>query len=587
MLEYLHIRDVATIRDVELEFGPGLNVVTGETGAGKSLLLQSLTLLRGGRADSGLVRSGSDRAVVEAVFRVPEHLRRRLADFEGYPGEEELVVTRIVAPGGRGRVRVNGELATVALLERWVAPMVDLTSQRQQQALAEPVAHRRLVDRFGVAPELLQGYRAAWHALRDLCRKLDELPTDADERRIRREILEHQLQELEGARLQPGEEEELDRERRRLAAATEVRQVLEDSVSGLYEQEGAAVEVLGALERRLERLGDLDGRLAELAGRLAELRAGIEDVAFEARQLVGDYDVDPARLEEVERRRSELADLKRKHRCATVSDLVARQVELARELESLLAFERETERLDAALDQARSAVAEAAERLTEARRTAAGALQEAVTRQLRDLGMPHAVFHVAVESQAARTGDDPRFVYGTRRAGPWGWDRVQFLVAPNPGEPPRPIQEVASGGELSRLLLAIKTVVAASDEVAVSVFDEVDSGVGGGVAAAVGAKLADVARHRQVICVTHLPQIAAHADRHFRVDKTVDTGQTESRVWLLEGRDRLRELARMLGGDPGDSKSLAYAEQLVRKARRPAGGRESARQGRRRGKRRS
>ena len=568
MIEYLHIRDLAIIDELEVEFAPGLNVITGETGAGKSILISGLSLLRGGRATSEMVREGADSAVVEAVIHPPQTpAAAALLEDMGLDPKEELVVSRRISAKGRSRARINGELSTVTVLGRLVAALVDLTGQHDQQSLAVAANHRAILDDYGVKGELLASVGDGYRQLKEVCHELDELPVDATQRQTREEILRHQLQELEAARIQEDEEAELERERRRLASVTDLERVSHEAVEALYDGSASVTDTVSQVSRSLQQWAHVEPLLAELAHRLDEARAVAEDVSLELRSYGDGLDSDPGRLEEVEERILLLAGLKRKHGCATLEELVERVEEMQRELEALSAHDERLEELHKELSRQRAALVKASEKLSQARREGAHRLQRQVEKELVDLGMEGTRFRVRVEPREARRGDDVRLVHENVRMGPFGWDTVEMVVSANPGEPLRPVRKIASGGELSRLLLAVKTVTAAEDMVTSYVFDEVDAGIGGRVAQVVGAKLDQVSSHRQVLCVTHLPQIAAFADAHFEVEKKTVSGRTISRVGRVEGDARTDHLARMMSGSGRVTKNARrHAQEMLKRA---------------------
>ncbi len=559
MIEYLRIRNFAIIEDVELELGPGLSAITGETGAGKSILVGALTGLRGARLSRDSVRDGAERAVVEAVLS-REGLSPEVAG--GDREEEGLLLERTLAGNGRSRQRLDGALVPAKRLAEVVGPILDISGQHDGQTLTDPSTHLALLDSAGVSAKAREAVLKAVAALTEVSERLSQLSLDERERASRLDLLSYQLGELEAARPQAGEHAELEAERRRLASATELEQAARGALGLLYEDEGSAVERLGRCERLLGEAAELDPDLRELPERLAEARVLCDDAARELLSYAGSIEGDPARLDAVESRLSELDRLRRKHG-VEVDELEALQQRLAVEVEDLRCADERIEALRAELDQARGVAAAAAKKLTTARKRAATRLSKAVEANLARLGMPKARFLIRLEPLAARKGDDPERVFDGRRLGPRGWDRVELLVAPNPGEEPLPLARTASGGELSRLMLAIKLVLADRDRVQTYVFDEVDAGIGGVTADTVGLALAEVARHRQVLCITHLPGIAAFADHHYRVAKSDRKGRTHASISALSDTERTEELARMIGGAKVTKATRAAAAELL------------------------
>lgn len=552
MLRELRVRNVAVIESAVVPFGPGLNVLTGETGAGKSILLDALLLAAGARAQADAIRAGAETALVEAVFDLADAPGARAVVEEAglAPEDGEVVVRRELARTGRHRAFVNDSPVTVALLERLGEHLVDVHGQHEHQRLLEPARQLDLLDRFADA-EALRAEVAALHAR--LCAARDaveRLRAGARDRAQRLDLLRFQLAELDAARLRPGEDEELRAERRRLLHAEKLAGGLAAALALLQDDPDAAAARLARATRLLHDLGRLDPAFAGPAGPLEAAAVHVEEAVLALRALRGRVEVPPGRLEAIEERLDVLARLGRKYG-DTVAAMCAFRDEAARELDRL---ERHGEVLDEAERALAALEAEldaAAARLGERRREAARRLAPRVERELRALGMPHARVEVALEPLPP----------GERS--PRGQERVELRFAANPGEPCRPLARVASGGELSRTMLGLQVVLAAAERVPTMVFDEVDAGLGAGMAAVVADKLAAVAARRQVLCVTHLPQIAARADHHLVVTKDVRDGRARAVVRVLAGGARLEELARMLGGARPDAAARRHARALL------------------------
>jgi DNA repair protein RecN (Recombination protein N) len=567
MLTRLRIQDLAIIEEVELELGPGLNVLTGETGAGKSIIVGAAGLLRGGRMPSELVRRGAQEASVEALFDLaglPEAVRR--LEEAGLPGGEELLVRRVGSAAGRGRVYVNGTLCTVQVLSGITARLIDISGQHEHQLLSDRQTHRELLDAFGVPPALVEGAGVVHARLRELSRALEQSRLDDRQRSQRIDFLRFQLAELEAASLRAGEDDELEAERTRLLRAGELAEAAAHGEEALSGAEDAVAPRLARLRRQLEGLAAVDPALAPLAAQIEEARILLEDTAQSLRRYGAAIEHDPARLAAIDERLDLLHRLGRKHG-RTVAEMIEQQGALAAELSQLDSLEERRDALEAELARARAEAARELGRLSEAREEAAARLGREVTARLAELGMPGARLVPEVGPQAAREGDDPALVLEGRRASATGWDRVELLFAPGPGEEPLPLARIASGGELSRVSLAIRLALGAGDPVATSIYDEVDAGIGGAVADKVGRALAEVARHRQVVCVTHLPQVAAHADSHFSVGKHARKGRARTAVRRLSEEERVEELARMLGGEVVTEAARANALKLLEGAR--------------------
>jgi DNA repair protein RecN (Recombination protein N) len=555
VLTMLRIAGFALIDEVELPLGPGLTVITGETGAGKSIVVEAMGLLRGARAGVDVIKTGRDEARVEALIALPAGgaARARLeADGRDLdPDGEGLLVRRVISRIGRGRVHLGGGLATAGDLGTHVARLIDIASQHDQQSLTDPDSQLAILDAFAENHALRAEMAAAHAALGEARRAFEAFSADARSRGEREDLLRFQLGELEAAQPVAGEEEALKTERERLKGAEKFFAATAGGEDALYARDGAVAERVAAVARELAPLAALDAELAPLAERLQGAQAVIEDVARDLGRYARGIRSDPARLGEVEERLFLLQRLCRKHG-GTFEELVARREALARELAEIGSYDEAlSSRKDAVLrEEARAGAAAAA--LTAARRKAATGLEKKVSATLQELGFATARVPVAVEA---------------REVGATGADRVRFLFAPNPGDPPRPLAKIASGGELSRVMLAVKQALARTDEVLTYVFDEVDAGLGGGAAEIVGRKLKKIAAERQVIVITHLPQVAAFGDAHVRVTKTAEKGHTRVAIELLPEAERGAELARMLGGAKPSAEAVAHAAEMLKRAR--------------------
>ena len=579
MLTTLRISGFAIVDAVEVRFGHGLNVLTGETGAGKSILVNALHLVLGGRMSAEVLRDGADEAVVEALFELPyDHpVFSRLGGVgvtAPPPGEPaELLVRRVAQRGGRGRAYVNGVLVTASVLAEALRGVVDVSGQHEHVSLLDEATHLSLLDAFtgldapaaGVAP-LLGRYREAYGKVAALCRERDTLQSDAAERARRADYLAFQLKELDAVDPRPGEDAALDAERRVLASAEKLREAAGLAEGLVYGQDGSASEQVGQAVRALADAAALDPRLA---GPLQLLRSAAIELTEAGREL-GHYAEtvggDGERLGAIEDRLEALKALCRKHG-GSLEAALARRAEMAVELGSLTGGGERLLQLAPEIDAAGAEAATLAGLMTRARQKGAKAFCAGVEAELSGLAMARCRLEVAFSPPE---GGVPA---GGSLLGPDGAEQALYLLAPNPGEPPRPLARIASGGELSRLLLAVKRTLARRDPVLTYVFDEVDSGIGGAVAEAMGRVLAEVATGRQVICITHLPQIAAFADRHHRVLKRVAAGRTTSEVALLpEVDDRRQEVARMMAGATVTPAALEHAGALIAAARAQAGG---------------
>jgi DNA repair protein RecN (Recombination protein N) len=570
MLTVLRISGFAVVDQVEVRFGPGLNVLTGETGAGKSILVDALHLVLGGRASADVLREGAEEASVEALFELPpDHPVFERLDAGGIPRPEaaeagELLVRRTVSRSGRGRAFVNGSLCTASMLEQAMRGLVDVSGQREHVSLLDEGSHLSLLDAFGgltgeegLAPR----YRQAYGELAARVREREVLLAEDGERARRMDYLAFQLRELEAADPRPGEEAELEQERRVLAGGEKLKEASRGAEGLVYGEEGSASERIGRAVKALSEAAHTDPRLEGPLQLLRSAAAEAEEAGRELQRYADSLGGDPERLAAVEERLELLRQLARKHG-GSLAAAVARREAMRQELAAAAGSGERLETLSREIAEIGPRAAELATALGEARRDAAGTFARAVQRELEELAMGRcrlAVAFLPVEGGVEQ---------GDLRLGPAGAERAEILIAPNPGEPPRALSRIASGGELSRVLLAVKRALMRTDPVPTYVFDEVDAGIGGAVAESVGRLLSEVARGRQVVCVTHLPQVAAFAERHHRVEKRVAAGRTAARVELLEGdEDRRREVARMLAGQTVTDSALEHAGALMAAAR--------------------
>ncbi|MGD0529546.1 MAG: DNA repair protein RecN [Polyangiaceae bacterium] len=563
MLAQLTVRNVVLIERLVLELAHGFNVVTGETGAGKSMVVDALSLVLGGRARPDLVRGGADEAEVEALFELPPGSRAaaRLEE-AGIPSERELVVRRVVQAEGRSRAYVNGRLCTAAQLAEIAADLCDIASQHESVSLTDPATHVEYLDAFGGLEAERVRVAEQVDGLAEVQRELEAASAQERGRAERDDFLRWQMREIDELEPRDGEETELEHERGRLRHAEKLQVATRHAAERLYEGEGAICDELGRLAAELDQAAGIDGSLAALARTVESARGELSDAARALSRYAETVEASPERLAEVEDRAFRLQKLLRKHGPAT-ADLLAYRAGLARELASLESASERVGQLEAEKTRRAAEAGTAARSLSRKRRDAAEKLADAIGRELAQLGMGRA--RVVVDVQPTASAGDALLVDGARLTRT-GIDRVEFLIAPNRGEEPRPLRRIASGGELSRALLALKRVLADQGPAGTYVFDEVDAGVGGAVAEVIGRSIAEIGRHRQVVCITHLPQIAALADAHFVVDKTESRGRTHTSVKRLQPSDRVEEIARMLGGiKVGEATRRAAAELLAAK----------------------
>jgi DNA repair protein RecN (Recombination protein N) len=562
VLRELSVQNLALIEDARVELKPGFCAWTGETGAGKSLLLTALGLVLGGKASGDLVRGGKTEARAAAAFDLSDPDLR--SDVEAILGgtveEDQLVITRRISSQGRSTAHANGLPVPVGTLRLLGERLIDVHGQHENRALLDPDGQRRaLDDHGGIGPllERYQGARAAHDALR---RKRQGLIENAERRRRERDLLAFERDELAAADPKPGEHDELVREAHRLANVGELRAATSEGYELLYEADRS---VQGLLERVARRIAPLAGSVPELADPAADLERLAEEtreVARTLRRYSQTWEDDPERLEEIEGRLALYRRLAGRFRCDP-DDLAARRQAIEDQLAAIARDETDLAGLDAPLAEAWERLKSAAADLSAARRKAARAFARAVQGQLKDLNLADARLTVEVDTEAP--GDDPTGAPPPEE----GADRVELLFAPNPGEPPRPLRKIASGGELSRVMLAVKTVLAGADRVPTLVFDEIDTGVGGRLGAVLGKKLAALAQHHQIICVTHLPQLASYAAHQWVIRKRSERGRTWTTIEPLGESDRVDELAAMLRGESAAEGTRQEAQAMLAEAR--------------------
>ncbi len=565
MLKELSIRNFAIIDDLGIRFSKGLTIMSGETGAGKSIVLNAVNLLLGSRASTEMVRTGAKAAELEALFEIgPESRAAAAMESHGYDAADGLLIRRLISRKDGSRVYVNGRLATIQALAAITEKLASISGQHAHQGLLKADQHLHILDQFGGLLPLREEVGALYAQLVPLIKSLDGLIRSRERQSEQIQLLRFQQKEIEAAAPQAGEDELLDVERRRLKHAEALYGAAYAAIETLYGGEGAVTERLAEIHSQLTKAAAVDAGLKRPAESLADIGFRIEDVVGELQSYLKTIQVDDRRLEAVEERLDALIKLKRKYGGSI--DAVLNKLEAIRS--ELDAVENIAERIAAAesrLAAVKQKLAAAARSLSERRRKAAGELSERVETELATLKMAGTAFEAAMQPVPAGQNDDQRLTDGGCLLTETGVDRIEFMISPNVGEDPKPLAGIASGGELSRVVLALKSILAATDAVETVVFDEVDAGIGGGTAEVVGRKLAQLSRHHQVICITHLPQIAKFADDHLCITKEVARGRTRTRIHLLDDAARRQEIARMLGGERITDATLEHARELLKK----------------------
>lgn len=565
MLHSLTIDNVVLIEHQVLELGSGFNVLTGETGAGKSMVVDALALVLGGRARPDVVRTGAREAEVAALFEV-ESGSRVAAKLEaaGVPCDGELVVRRVVQAEGRSRAFLNGKISTAAQLAEIAPDLCDIASQHESVSLTDPATHLEYLDAFGKLDGLRDSLGEKVAELGDIVKEIGRVREAERDRAEREDFLAFQLKEIEELDPSPGEEADLESERARLRHAEKLQVATQGAADRLYEGEDTVCDQLARVSSDLDAAAAIDQALAPIARSVDAARSELADAARALSRYAGGIESNAERLAEVDDRWFRLQKLLRKHG-PTTHELLGHKDDVRKQLEQLAGASQLLEDLEKKRDAKLAAVSTAARTLSRKRRDAAATLADAIGRELSGLGMGRARVVVDVSPVPAPSAGELPPVDGARLT-QTGIDRVEFLIAPNKGEDPRPLRKIASGGELSRALLALKRVLAEKGPAGLYVFDEVDAGVSGAIAEVIGRAIAEVARHRQVLCITHLPQIAALADHHFVVGKAEAKGRTTSTVKKLSDNECIDEIARMIGGvKVGEAARRAALELLSAK----------------------
>jgi len=551
MLRELSIKNFALIEELDISFDKGLNILTGETGAGKSIIIGAIGLILGGRASSEVIRKGSDLCEVLGLFEIKENIRLKemLAEMSLLTKEEEeFLLKRELNRQGKNRCFLNGQIVTLGMLEEIGNYLVDVHGQHEHQALLKPGVARDLLDEFGVLMRPRQRTEKIYHKFREKSRELEELRASEKEREREIDLYQFQIKEIEQANLSVEEEEVLDKEYKVLSNAEKLDQLSQELYHHLYEGAGSITEKMALVERDLERIVGIDQTLKDELKELGEAKYRIEEIAITIRDYTRKIEFNPRRLEEILERKELINKLKRKYG-NTIKEILNYRKEAQVKLDKLVNSARSMEELTGEVNRLEEELAREAGELSRERKIAGAKLKKKTEQELRELGMGKARFDVEIEQGEIKST---------------GMDEIGFLVAPNVGEDLKPINKIASGGEISRIMLALKTILARADQIPTLIFDEIDTAIGGRIAQVVGRKLRALSPNHQVICITHLPQIAVFASNHYYVDKKISEGRTKTIVDLLDKKRRESEIARMLGGERLTEITLKHAREMIR-----------------------
>ena len=565
MLKELSIRNFAIIDDLSIRFEAGLSVLTGETGAGKSIIINAVNLILGSRASTDMIRTGAEAAELEALFAVrPDSAAGRAAAEMGYDLAEGLLVRRVLSRTEGNRVYVNGRLATLQVLSAVTENLASISGQHAHQGLLKEEQHLIILDQFaGLMPQRA-AVAALYHEILPQLKRLKELTARQARQAELNELLKFQCQEIEAAGIHEGEDRELEQERLRLKNAGALYEAVNAGIDGLYSGSGSAVERLAEVRRSLEKMGRIDPSLAPSSEACAEVIYRVEDVVERLRAYLKSVEINEGRLETVEARLDQLNRLKRKYG-GSLEAVLEKHAQSAAELAAIENIAADIEAAEARLAEWHARISKQAGLLSKKRKEAAKRFMAQVAAELATLKMDGTEFGVQLTAPPADPPADPHLTVNACAVSESGIDRAVFTIAPNVGEALKPLAAIASGGELSRVVLALKSILAHTESIATIVFDEVDAGIGGAVAEVVGRKLAELARHHQVICITHLPQIAKFGSHHFRIAKQVAGGRTRTAITPLSADERTSEIARMLGGEKITRVTLEHAKELLKK----------------------
>lgn len=558
MLQELRIKNFAIIDELSLSFSKGFNILTGETGAGKSIILNAVQLLLGDRASEELIRSSEEEASVEALFdisenrKVKERIQQRGQRPSGKEEEDSLLVRRVISRSGRGKAFMNGNFATLGMLSEIGEELLSIYGQHEHQSLQRVDTHIDILDEFGGLLNLRKEFEELFQKFTSLSQELERIRGEKERREKERELMAFQSKEIEKAGVRVGEEEALKEEKRILAHAKKLVDFANASEEALYSMDGSATERIHSILHQGKEMATIDASLSPILNSLNSALIQLQEAALALRDYSKRIEVNPGRLEEIENRLEELDRLKRKYG-PTEADILRFKEKVDENLRTFTSEEERLSRLEGEIDPLREEMTQRAQKLSRERRRVASELKRSVEKELATLGMKKTTFQVRIDDQAL-SGK--------------GKDRIEFLISPNIGEEVKPLAKIASGGELSRIMLAIKRILAGIGGRQVLIFDEVDAGIGGAVAEVVGRKLRELSKHHQVICVTHLPQIACFADRHHSVRKEVKSGRTITLVHPLEKEARVDEIARMLGGVKVTDKTRAHAQEMMENAKK-------------------
>ncbi len=559
MLSELRIKNFAIIESLDFSFQSGMNVLTGETGAGKSIIIQAVNLILGDRASTGLVRSGEKEASVEAVFSLAGEMRiRESLDALGIDADDELLIRRVISQEGKNRVYINGTLSTIGMLSGITENLISISSQHEHQTLLRPDHHLYFLDSYGKLDGEREKYQEAYRGWKKLKKKLDGMREAEKNHEERLDLLTFQLDEIESASIEPHEDEHLKEERSILINAEKLAGGAAHGDDVIYASENALITQLSKVIARTRDCAAIDSQLLGTVETLENILFQMEDAALSLRDYGSNITVDPVRLDVVEERLLYLEKILKKYG-PTTDDVITSAKRIEAELESIKDSGATTDEIEEKLGERWTHSVELARRLSSKRKEAAATLSKKMKKELEELGMKETHFDIRFSSLLAEGGQNDEILCEN------GLEEIEFYLSTNPGEEPKPLARIASGGELSRIMLALKGCILGESKMPTLIFDEVDSGIGGGTAEVVGRKIKNVSKGAHVICITHLPQIAALGDAHYKVSKNIKAGRTFTTIERLDDAQRVDEVARMLGGIDITEKTKEHAWEMLEK----------------------
>jgi DNA repair protein RecN (Recombination protein N) len=564
MLKELSIKNFTIIENLHICFSDGLTILSGETGAGKSIIINAVNLLLGSRASAKLIRTGVETAELEALFKItPESRVFKILDEQGGKASEELLIRRIISRGDRHKIYINGHLATIQMLNQATENLASISGQHAHQGLLKEDLQLMIIDQFGGLTPIRNKIYRLFHEIVPLIQKLRKLNNIRDRQAEHINLLEFQKKEILDTSIKPGEDASLEQEKIRLKNGEELYSAVYSSIEDLYSAKGAVVERLVEVKKNLDKATAIDPELTPRAKELSEATFRIEDIAEELRTYLKIITIDDKRLEEVESRLDILTRLKRKYG-GTLEAVISHLETIDQDLSGIENISGQINDIETKLSELHRELSGLSLELSSKRSQTAKLLAKKVEKELASLRMSGTKFKISLQTIPANDNSDPHLVVKANTINETGIDQANFLIAPNVGEDLKPMASVASGGELSRIVLALKAILAEKGSVETLVFDEVDAGIGGSVAEAVGKKLSKLARYHQIICITHLPQIAKFGDNHFRITKNVSHGRTITSINPLNEKDRIKEIARMLGGMEITKTTLDHAREMLK-----------------------